>query len=71
MTEIPPELDLENPNRGRWGCLFLAVPISISAAIVFGYGGLFVAGVIGRAPTGDRLRVSFHGCPEAPRDLVP
>lgn len=51
--------------RPTWGCVLLVVPIVMTVFGVAAYMGMFTLGVIGREPTGDRVRIEFASCPEA------
>lgn len=63
-AEIPPD-----PHRKRGGCVFLVVPTVMIPLVLGGYAMMWGLGIQGRAPTGDRVEMSYTGCPEA-RDVV-
>jgi hypothetical protein len=60
-----PEFQTAIRRRGTLGLLLLVVPI-VSIVLVFvGYGVMWTYGLAGRAPTGDTVRIAFHGCADA------
>lgn len=52
-------------GQPRRGCLLFAIPVSLGVLLILGYVAVFVAGVIGRPPTGARTELRFGGCAEA------
>ncbi len=65
-----PVQPLSPEQQPRGGCVVLLAPTLMIGGLILGYAGLFVAGIVGRAPTGERVTVRFEACPEARPLLV-
>jgi hypothetical protein len=60
-----PIAPLAPEEQPRGGCLVLVAPIVMIGLLVAGYGGLLIAGVVGRPAAGERVSLAFQTCPEA------
>lgn len=66
----PGEL-LAEDEQPRGGCFLLMAPIVFLGILIGGYGAVFFMGWQGRAPTGDRVAMTFDlSCPEAADGLI-